>query len=141
MAIPLPTLLGLIVGGVVVALAIIHLLGWSAPAEIADVEAAGTRFRLDHPDACPASGWVAADGRSALLELDEGVGLVVVLGDRTVVRRLGRGSLASVRTDPTHTHLRLRDPAFPRARLALPASDERDAWLRRLSPCVQVRSA
>jgi len=137
-AIPLPILLGLIVVGIAGAVLFTHLLGWSAPARIADAQAALDRFQLDYPEAEPVRSWVAADGSAALLQLSEDIGLVIVLGDRTVVRRLGPGALASVRTDPTHTHLQLRDPGFPRASLPLADSDEREAWLAELSPCVQV---
>ena len=138
MAIPLPILLTIIVVGIAGALLFTHLLGWSQPARIADAQAALARFRLDHPEAVCSHSWVAADGSAALLQLDDKIGLVFVIGDRMAVRKLGSGSLASVRTDPTHAHLKLRDPGFPRASLPMPASDERQAWLTRLSTCVQA---
>ena len=72
------------------------------------------------------------------IQLDDDIGLIFVIGDRTTVRRLGPGSLASVRTDPTPAHLTLRDPGFPRASLPMPASDERQAWLTRLSTCLHA---
>ena len=138
MAIPLPILLTIIAIGIAGALIFTHLVGWSKPAQIADYQAALARFQLDYPEAEPGHSWVAEDGSAALLELDDDIGMVFVLGDQMVVRRLGPGSLASVRTDPTHTHLMLRDPGFPHARLPMPASDERQAWLTRLTTCVQA---
>ena len=141
MAIPLPVLLGLIAAGIAIALLFTHLLGWSATAQIDGAEAALARFQLDYPDAAPTDIWVASDGSSALLAVDGGVGLVAVLGDRMVVRKLGRGMVASVRTDPAHTHLRLRDPGFSSLRLMLPETDAREAWLDRLAPCVQIAPA
>ncbi len=141
MAIPLPILLTLIASGIACALLFTHLMGWSSAGQIDSSEAALARFQLDYPDAEPTDIWVASDGSSALLAVDGAVGLVTVLGDRTVVRRLGRGTIASVRTDPAHTHLKLRDPGFPRLRLSLSDTTAREVWLARLAPCVQLASA
>ena len=88
LSIPLPILLGLIVGGIGGTVGALYVLGWAKPARIVDADAAIARFCLDYPDDAVVEALVDAEGASALLLL-EGGGLVLVsvLGDRFVVRR------------------------------------------------------
>lgn len=137
LSIPLPLLLGIIVGGITALLAALHWVGWSTPATLEGEQVARTQFALDHPDRVVTDVVVGTDGAAALLALaDGGLGLVVVLGDRFVHRLLGSGSLAALRVDPDAVHLRLADVGFPRASLVVPDSPGRAAWVDRLSACV-----
>lgn len=136
-SIPLPVLLGLIVGGLGGTLVALHAIGWSAPATLEGPDAACLRFALDYPDDTPQDVWVASDGSTALLSLEDGcVGLVCVLGDRFTVRRLGARSVGSIRLDPETIVLAFDDVGFPRAVVPLAESPARVAWTARLSSCV-----
>jgi hypothetical protein len=142
LSIPLPILLGLIVGGIGGTLVALHLIGWSTPARIDSADTARHRFALDYPDVPVLDVQIAADGASALLLLeDDHLALITVLGDRFVVRKLGRGSVRGLRIDPDHIELQLDDPGFPRATIQLPESDDRTPWVRRLSTCVSTALA
>lgn len=134
LSIPLPLLLGIVVGGVSAVVLLAHLTGGSETARIASADAALDRFRLDHPDTAPRSILITDDQRGALLELDDGVGVVTVLGDKTLTRLLTPSSLRRVTADERGLHLRLRDPAAPRLDLALGDLHQRATWLARLSP-------
>lgn len=137
LSIPLPILLGLVVGGLTVTTAALHWMGWSETATLESAEAAAARFALDHPDHTVAEVVLADDGSAALLALEAGgIGLVTAMGDRFVVRTLQRGSLSSVHSDPGQLILRLTDIAFPRARFRLAASPLRDRWVARLGACM-----
>jgi hypothetical protein len=141
-SIPLPVLLGLIVGGLGGTLAALHAIGWSAPATLDGPEAACARFALDYPDDTAQDVWVAPDGSTALLSLEDGsVGLVYALGDRFTVRLLGSRSVSSVRLDPEALVLAFDDVGFPRAVVPLPDSPARVAWAARLASCVSSARA
>ncbi len=137
LSIPLPVLLGLVVGGLTVTTAPLHWMGWSETATLESAEAAAARFALDYPDHTVTEVVLADDAAAALLALEAGaIGLVAAVGDRFVVRTLQRGSLSAVHSDPAQLLLHLSDIAFPRARIRLPASPLRDRWVARLGTCV-----
>ena len=69
LAIPLPILLVLIVGGIGGTVGVLYGLGWGVPARIADADAAIQRFLLDYPDDTVADAIVDAEGGGALLLL------------------------------------------------------------------------
>ncbi len=132
--IPLPILLGLIVGGIGGTVGVLHRLGWAVPARIADADAAIQRFSLDYPDDKIIDAVVDVEGGGALLLLECGtLGLVSVLGDRFVVRKLRRGALRSLGVEPTLLRLSLDDLTFPSATLRLGEGAIRSPWLARLS--------
>lgn len=139
LSIPLPLLLGMIAGGTGALLAALHLVGWSSPATLDGAESVRSQLAVDHPDWAVESVVVGTDGQAALVELaGGGLGLVAVLGDRFVSRRLGPGSLTALRADPDTVRLHLADVGFPRARLALPDTPARAPWVQRLSARVRA---
>lgn len=141
-SIPLPILLGLIVGGLGGTLAALHAIGWSQPATLDSPDAARARYALDHPEDTVIDVIVADDRKAALLSLEGGhIGLVHGLGDRFVVRRLGPGSLSALRVDPAVVTLQLDDIGFPRATLRLAESATRQAHVDRLTAFVSTALA
>lgn len=142
LSIPLPILLGLIVGGLGGTLAALHLIGWSTPETLETAQKARDRFALDYPEDTVTDVILANDSHTALLALADGsVGLVAVLGDRFVVRRLGPQGLTALRIDPQNLQLQLPDIGYPRAVIALPDTPERAPWVARLSACVSTALA
>ena len=134
LSIPLPILLGLIVGGIGGTIGALYVMGWATPARIVDADAATRRFSLDYPDDTVAEAVVDAEGSSALLRLeDETLVLISVLGDRFVVRKLRMGALKGVRIEADHLQLMLDDLTFPSATIRLEEGPLRTLWLERLS--------
>ena len=134
LSIPLPILLGLIVGGIGGTVGALYVLGWATPARIVDTDAAIQRFRLDYPDDEVVEALVDAEGASALLLLEGGsLVLVSVLGDRFVVRKLRAGAVKALRIEPTLLGLSLDDLTFPSATIRLEQSETRSVWVDRLS--------
>jgi hypothetical protein len=119
--------------GVAAVIGLTWLVGWGRQARIASLEAASARFQADFPAAEVKGGAVGKDGRAALLELGEGFGLVTVLGDELVTRKLG--DVTSATQTGEGLVITLPDPTLPRVRLALEADDSAK-WLARLT---QVR--
>jgi hypothetical protein len=106
--------------GVAAVIGLTWLVGWGRQARIASLEAASARFQADFPAAEVKGGAVGKDGRAALLELGEGFGLVTVLGDELVTRKLRAHEFALKRGKDCLV-LELPDPTLARAQLALDA--------------------
>lgn len=134
--IPLPLLLGVVVGGVALVVALTHIVGWSEQARL-DEDLARERYGQDHPQAVIRAVRAADDGAVALLELSDGVGLVYVLGDRLVTRRLTRDTLRAVDGLDHGLRLRLADSSRPRLVVRLEDPEVRRAWRGRLAALTQ----
>jgi len=142
LSIPLPILLGLIVGGIGGTIGALYAMGWATPARISDTDAAIERFSLDYPDDTVTEAVVDTHGSSALLLLEDAtLVLVSVLGDRFVVRKLRAGSIGGLRIEPTHLELSLNDLTFPAATIQLEEGETRALWLERLSSCTSTALA
>jgi hypothetical protein len=118
--------------GVAAVIALTWAVGWGKRARIASLEAASARFHADFPAAEIKGGVVGKDGRAALLELGEEFGLVTVLGDELVTRKLRANELALKRGEDGLV-LELPDPTLARAQLALD-DDMLAHWETRLGP-------
>jgi hypothetical protein len=118
--------------GVLVVIALTWAVGWGRAAKIASLDQAAERFHADFPAAEIKAGAVAADGSAALLDLGDALGLVMVLGDELVTRKLRPRDIAVAPGDNGLT-LTLADPTLPRVRLALQA-DDAAKWMARMNP-------
>ncbi len=118
---------GLSAVGVAAVIALTWAVGWNRQAKIVSLADAADRFRADFPAAAIKHGSLDAKGRAALLDLGDGVGLVTVLGDELVTRKLRPGDVAGA-ADGKGLVLTLEDPTLPRVRLALEA-DDTAKWL------------
>jgi hypothetical protein len=92
-----------------------------------------TLFRRSFPDAVGRA-TLASDGRGALIELDAGGGLGLLLrnGRRWNARLLSARDLASVRSASQILEIRFKDFAWPRARLRFDDAAARAAWSARI---------
>ncbi|HCH62627.1 MAG TPA: hypothetical protein DFR83_07485 [Deltaproteobacteria bacterium] len=136
LSIPLPILLGLVAGGLVSTIGVLHAIGWSESARLEDADAVRRILSTHHPDDTVIDVLVAMDGASALaLFHTQTLALVSVLGDRFVVRKLPPGSVLRLHIEPTQVVLVFRDVSFPRLTLALPEGPERARWTPRLTAC------
>lgn len=106
------------VAGVAAVIALTWFVGWGRRTEIESLEKAEARFKADFPAAAVKGGAVAKDRRAALLDLGDGVGLVSVLGDEMVTRKLKAGQFALKRSKDSLV-LEFDDPTLPRVRLAM----------------------
>ncbi len=106
------------VAGVAAVIALTWAVGWGKRAAIASVDDAAARLKRDFPSADVKGGVVASDGRTALLDLRDGIGLVTVLGDEFVTRKLRVGDIAA-KSDGAGLALTIEDPTLVRARLVL----------------------
>lgn len=104
--------------GVAAVIALTWLVGWGERARIASVEAATARFKADFPAANVKEGVVAKDRRVALLDLGDGLGLVTVLGDELVTRKLDARQF-TMKRDGGSLVLELPDPTLARVEIAM----------------------
>lgn len=118
--------------GVAAVIALTWLVGWGKRARIASTDQAAARFRADFSSADVKAGVVGRDGRAAVLDLGKDIGLVTVLGDELVTRRLRAGE-AIAKTGPNGLVLELPDPTLPRVRISLDG-DEIEQWARLFAP-------
>ena len=129
--IPLPLLLGIVLGGVSTVVVLSWALGQAEEARL-DEDAARAAFAVDHPDCAVRDVTVGTDGRGALLQLEDGtVGAVFVLGDRYVTRRICT-SLQAGWSPERGLQLHAADPKAPRLRVAMDA-DAGWHWVSRLA--------
>jgi hypothetical protein len=118
--------------GVAGVIALTWAVGWGKRARIVNLEAASARFHADFPAAEIKGGALGRDGRAALLELGEGFGLVTVLGDELVTRKLRARDIASATAGGQDLLLTLADPTLPPGRLSL-GTKEAATWAEKLS--------
>lgn len=136
LSIPMDLLLLIVVGGVGAVVVLTALVGWSREALLDDD--AAVRAAWAHADRTEEIVSIArcSRGRGALLELDGAgdpeprLGLVFVLGDRTVAGPLDPRELSRVTVEADGAlRLRFRDPGRAPLRLHLA---EGEAWSARL---------
>ena len=129
-------LLAVVSLGVGLVVLLTSAVGWSTEARLETAEGVRAAWRLEHPeDTLEDDVLIGVDGRSALVGLGEGgVGLVFVLGDRFVVRRLTPGTLRGVAA--TQQGIRLRFLGFGRPEVVVRTgqSPETAHWRARLGP-------
>lgn len=130
----LELLAALVVGGVTLVVALTAAFGWTAGATL-DPSGARARYLEDFPDDRILDLRLGDARRAALLDVGDAVGVVAVLGDRALTRRLTARELRSVTEDTGEGAglvLRLRDLGAPRLRVAVADPAERQAWRDRL---------
>lgn len=130
----LMTLAVVVVGGIVGVVGLTIALGWSTPAMLTEASARA-HYLAAHPRASLSAVRVDDRGRAALLVDGDAVGVVSVLGDRAVTRRLVPGGVA-VAEDGEGLTLRLVDFGAPTLVIALGDTDSRTRWRQRLSGAV-----
>ena len=126
-----------IAANVVLGMLLLVLLYWKRTGDkvrLSGADDAVNIFRIHFPDAIGAA-TVAADGRGALIDLQQGagIGLLHRQGRRWNARVLAPGAVSSVRTGGAEViDLRFVDFAWPRARIRIAGAEARTAWLGRL---------
>ena len=121
---PLGILIPMVVIGIAGITLLLHLLGQSKTANLSDEDAARRAWLREFPDAPPRRVVLSHDRHAALIDTDEGPGVVWPMGADTTARLL-----AGARTERTATGLRidLDDFAAPHIHLHLDP-DEADLW-------------
>lgn len=92
---------------------LMHRLGHSAEYQFADEAAARAAFLDEFPDAGVSRLDLGANGRSALLELQQGYGLVRAMGRFSLARQFCRADIRRLARDGATVQLRLTDYADP----------------------------
>lgn len=126
---PLEILLPIVVFGIAGIALILHLLGLSRPAMLADEAAARAAWLEEFPEDRPSRVVLSHDHRAALIETTTGPGIVWPMGADTTARYLDGATL-----ERTAAGLRIDLPDYtaPRIHLALDAS-EAEGWHRACS--------
>lgn len=123
---PLPILVAVVGGGIVLVVLVVHLTGGSQLADIADAGVAQDRFAIDYPEAAVLRCILSEDRRDAVLELADGhVGLVHAIGSKFLTRFVSRGEMTALANarETGAVDLNTGDITWPRARLHF-ADDE-----------------
>ena len=113
---PLSVLIPMVVFGIAGIVVILHLLGLTAPASLPDAAAARRAWLREFPDLAPTRISLARDRRAALIETDDGPGVVWTVGADTTARRLTRADVSHL---DNRLDLRLGDFTAPRVQLEL----------------------
>ncbi|NHK28493.1 hypothetical protein FF098_011300 [Parvularcula flava] len=92
---------------------LIHRLGHSAEHEFADEAAVRQAFVEEFPDAAIARVDLAANGRAALIVLNEGYGLIRAMGRYSLARQFTSGDIHRLSREAATLRLRLTDYADP----------------------------
>ena len=123
----LPVLVVLVVFGIALSVAAVHLTGGTMTAELAGADHALQRFAEDFPDEKPAAVRLTADRRAAFLELGSArTGIVSSIGDCFLTRIVtARDMLALTVDDPLTISIRPDDFTWKGGRFAF--ADEADA--------------
>lgn len=121
---PLSILLPMVVLGIAGIAVLLHVLGLSRRATLADTAAARAAWMREFPEDTPIRVILCHDHSAALIETAEGRGVVWPMGADTTARYL---SGARVRQRKTGLTLDLPDYTAPRIRLTL-SPDEAANW-------------
>jgi hypothetical protein len=107
----MPVLVAIVVVGIALVVAAVHLTGGSKVAIVADDDHARRLFRDDFPDEAPAKVEITADRLSAFLVLSGGrTGIVQSFGDGYFTRIAGPSDVADILVRPPATvSIRFRD--------------------------------
>ncbi|ASM71200.1 MULTISPECIES: hypothetical protein [Roseobacteraceae] len=125
---PLYLLLILVIGGIASIALALHLLGLSQITPLGE-DSARAGWLREYPDAEPQEITVTASGRAALIQTENGAGLVWAVGANTTARQLIAPRIADTAKG---LRLTLRDPAAPRITLVL-TDTERRTWRKALT--------
>jgi len=125
---PLPLLLVLVVVGIAAITLLVRWLSPTPPLTFDNKETAAAAWLREFPDRAPKGVLLSEDGKSALVVLTRGSGLVWAMGADSTAR-----GLAGATVEPSRHGLviRLRDFASPAVRVQPgPAQDD---WVRRIT--------
>jgi hypothetical protein len=125
---PLNVLLILVVGGISLIALLLHLLGKSSQIALSQ-EDARTAWHRHFPDDLILDLIVAHDGHAALVQTEQGPGLLWSFGADTVARHLRDFDLLD---EPHHTKVIFHDFTAPSATLHL-TDTERPIWQEMMS--------
>lgn len=125
---PLNVLLILVVGGISLIALLLHLLGKSRQITLS-LEDARTAWHRHFPDDQIVDLMVASDGHAALVQTDQGPGLLWSFGADTVARHLRDYDLLN---EPHHIRVIFHDFSAPSATLHL-TDAERPTWQKLMS--------
>lgn len=116
---PLPVLLGLVIGGIALVLFVTHALGGSQGPRLDEANVRAT-FGAEHPDRTPDRIAIDTAGQTALLWLADGqVGVVVLVGDHRAVRIVDDAAVEW--RGPTKVRVRFGEVGWPPRMLTLPS--------------------
>lgn len=114
---PLNILLPLVIFGIALLALLIHVMGFSRRFDLRDAAMARKRWLREFPDDRVDSVEIAPDHHAALVETDQGLGLVWSFGGDTVARRISGADLTPCRAG---LRLDLHEFAAPGVTIALP---------------------
>ena len=123
---PLHWLIGLVVGGIALIAALVHLSGLSRPRRFESEDDVRAAWAREFPDLPAGTVTLTRHRAAALVMTPQGPGLVWPMGSDSTARLL---SGARAKATPQGLDLRLPDPSAPRLRLIL-AADEIKPWAR-----------
>lgn len=126
---PLEILLTLVIGGIALIVLLLHLLGKSAR-RVMSAEDARAAWHRHFPDDAVTGLALARDGHAALVQTEQGPGLLWAFGADTVARHLRDFDLIEI---PGGLHIRFHDYTAPGVTLRL-SDDERARWADRMRP-------
>lgn len=126
---PLNILLILVIGGISLIAVLLHLLGKSRQITLSP-EDARTAWHRHFPDDQILDLIVAANGHAALVQTDQGPGLLWSFGADTVARHLRDFDVLEM---PAHIKVIFHDFAAPSATLHL-NDTERPVWKEKMAP-------
>lgn len=135
----LAVLVAMVVIGVSLVVASVHLTGGSKRASLRDAAQARQLFASDYPDIATSTADLTTDGENAFLLLPGGaIGIVHVVGDGFLTRLITGADVASVQLRPPATlSLRFRDFTWAGGHFTF--SDP--ATMQRLASALQPNSA
>ena len=123
---PLSILLPLVVTGIVAITVLLHLMGLSQPATLANEAAAKKAWLLEFPDDPPNRVVLSHDHHAALVETEKGRGVVWPMGADTTARYLNDAKISR-----TTKGLRIDLPDYTAPRIVLTLDDdEANQWPR-----------
>lgn len=126
---PLEVLLTLVIGGIASIVLLLHLLGKSAR-RVMSAEDARAAWHRHFPDDTVTGLDLAHDGHAALVQTEQGPGLLWAFGADTVARHLRDFDLIDA---PKGLRVRFHDYTAPGVTLRL-AEDERALWAEKMRP-------
>lgn len=129
---PLSLLLPMVILGIAGIALLLHVLGLSRPALLANAAAARSAWLREFPDDAPGRITLSHDNHAALIETAQGHGVVWPMGADTAARYL---TGAQITRTEAGLSISLPDYTAPRIRLRLGA-DELESW-----PALMERAA
>ena len=125
---PITVLAALVVFGIAGIAVLTVLFGFNKRRSFIDAEDAGRAWLREFPDLEPRDITLSQDGCHALVQTDQGAGIVWSMGADSAARLL---TGARVKQSVKGLDLRLRDYTAPRIRAAL-TPDQQTIWLKRI---------